>query len=204
MTRTLAGATRLGFILPLAGAATIALFILMQVLIRTDLAAIGEPEERVRITIAEYIPEERVVRTLDEPETETLEPPDYPVIDRERAVPEGFVETVSLGEIAVTPEVEGIEAGHVVIQREPAPLVRVEPGYPPRLLERGIEGTCLVRFDVLGSGRTANVSIVSCDRGFEQASLRAVREWRYSADADTGPNAVALSGLTTRLDYRFD
>lgn len=62
----------------------------------------------------------------------------------------------------------------------PPPLdTRVEPTYPRSELARGVQGDCTVRYDILASGRTANVSIIACDSaGFERASHEAVARRR--------------------------
>lgn len=204
MAGSIAATARTGLIVPIAMAITAALFILMQVLIHTDLVPPMAREDRVEISIAEYVPEEKPIRTLPDPEPAD-QMPDIPEIDRDRAVPSTVIESVAIGQIALgNPQIDTGVLDVVNIRRDPEPLVRVEPTYPPRQATRGVEGMCIVEFDVLGNGHTANARIVQCDTGFERATIQAVERWRYSASNRAGPGEVALRGLRTRLDYTLD
>lgn len=62
-----------------------------------------------------------------------------------------------------------------------SPLVRVEPHYPSKAMRRGIEGWIKVVFTVNNAGRVANVQVLAAQppRIFDQAAIRAVRQWRF-------------------------
>lgn len=204
MAGTLNAIARTGLIAPIAAAVTVALFILMQILIRTDTIPRMERSEPARISIAEYVPETEVIRIVPEPvPTELM--PEIPRLALETAVPDGAIAAVTQRQIQIgnpTIDTESLRAAE--LNQDPQPLVRVEPAYPARPASQGVEGMCFVEFDVLGSGLTANVRVLQCDPGFERATIQAVQRWRYSASTRVGPGEIALRGLHTRLDYRLD
>ena len=56
------------------------------------------------------------------------------------------------------------------------------PKYPKRAAERGIEGYCIVDYEVRRSGKTDNVRIDRCSNDiFAAASVRAVKKFKYRA-----------------------
>lgn len=204
MSVSLAGASRLSLVVPLAAAVTIALFILMQILIRTDLIAIDPPQDRPRIAIAEYVPPVEIDRTPPEI-TDPVPPPELPDLRIRIDQPGSLGQGVPTGPIMIdTPVIDPFDEAGIQFQHDPGPLVRVEPVYPARMLDRGVEGRCTLRFDVLGSGQTANVELLGCDSGFERASLSAVYDWRYSASDRVAAGEIAVRGLTTVLEYKLD
>ncbi len=72
--------------------------------------------------------------------------------------------------------------------REVVPLVRVEPNYPPRALQQGIEGFVDVRFTITPVGTVANTEIIQSKPPyiFDRSAIRAVRKWRYSPKIENG------------------
>lgn len=82
-----------------------------------------------------------------------------------------------------------------------APIVRRPPVYPPRALERGLEGHVQVRFDVSAAGVVENLSVEdSSDGVFEESALRAVAEWRYLPRIVAGQRAAA-AGVQTVIRF---
>lgn len=82
------------------------------------------------------------------------------------------------------------------------PLVRVDPDYPPRARQRGIEGWVEVEFTITPLGTVQDPKILRASPSgiFEQAVLRAVRRWRYNPRIKDG---VAVS-RTERTRLRFE
>lgn len=187
----------------LAGVITFSLFMVMQALIAFD----AQPEEAVEtpaITISFDVPE--LEPTGRQPRIDhvdpILAPPPRPVITTEReALP------IETNNTVATPQIENdaVMDGVSDLVLAPPPLdTRVEPVYPPREAARGVQGDCTGRYDILASGRTANLSVLGCDsRGFERASLEAVARWRHAAVRGQDPNAVVRRGVTTTLAYRL-
>lgn len=60
------------------------------------------------------------------------------------------------------------------------PVLSIAPAYPPRLIRRGVEGQCVIGFDIGAGGATQNVRALSCTTpALEKPALRAVESWRY-------------------------
>ena len=81
-------------------------------------------------------------------------------------------------------------------------IVRVEPTYPARPLQQGLEGFVIVQFDVLEDGTVSNVSIVeSSSRLFETAATRAAMRFRFKPRVVGG---VALATTGVQNLFRFE
>ena len=66
--------------------------------------------------------------------------------------------------------------------RDATPLVRIEPEYPMRMRQRGIEGAVGITFTIAKTGtvKDAVVDISQPPGVFDKAALAAVRRWRYN------------------------
>ena len=87
--------------------------------------------------------------------------------------------------------------------RDVVPLVRIEPDYPPRALEKGIEGWVIVRFTIttIGTVKDAVVVEASPPKVFDDAAVKAVLRWKYNPKIEEG-TAVERRGVQVLL--RFD
>ena len=86
-------------------------------------------------------------------------------------------------------------------QTPPRLLENRPPTYPARALVDRMEGTVLLRLQVAGDGRVAEVEVFTSSghRVLDAAAVRAVRSWRF-APARRGGRPVAA---TVRLPVRF-
>lgn len=68
------------------------------------------------------------------------------------------------------------------------PVKRVEPAYPPEAARAGTTGYVDVEFEVDPTGKVASVSVVSAKptRTFEQAAVRAVKQWTFEPGGGKG------------------
>ncbi len=192
---------------PIAGTVTFLLFLLMHTLITTEEIELEEEPEDLRITIAETVEEIQAnVRELtidDVPEV--TPPPPPPQIERQSAEqPTEDMSTV-VGEIPAfeAPSLTGADVNFSVSDRDAQPLVRIEPQYPMRAAERGVEGTCTVTFDVTPDGVTTNITILACDSSlFRRDSIRAVERWRYQPKIVDGI-PVRRTGVVTEFNFQL-
>lgn len=193
--------------LPLAAGATVALFMGMRALI--DIGDVTLPEDVPDIDIVmidqpePYDPDGRINRFEDIADVPPPPPPE--LIEVDRTAPESEVQQVSytLPEIE-RPRIREGSGGLVSPDRTPAPVVRVDPVYPARMAERGIDGQCTAIFDITPQGTTTNIRILSCSNvGFERATRQAVSRWRYQPQVRDG-EPVMFRGATTQLVYRLD
>jgi periplasmic protein TonB len=83
-------------------------------------------------------------------------------------------------------------------------IVRVEPAYPIRAAESGLEGYVIVRFDVNPDGTVTNATVVhSSHKVFEKAALKAAARFRYKARVVDGV-AQATYGLESRFTFEME
>lgn len=85
------------------------------------------------------------------------------------------------------------------------PLVRVDPEYPPRARQQGIEGWVNLEFTIspVGTVQDARVMEASPAFVFDRAALKAVRRWRYNPKMEGGV-AVARAGVQVRLRFEIE
>ncbi|WP_203293208.1 energy transducer TonB [Maricaulis parjimensis] len=192
---------------PIAGIITVALFFIMTRLILVEGAPVNEDVEDRNFTINDEVAEVDARRrdTTIEDVQQVDPPPPPPQIERQRAEqPSEGLATV-MGEIPAfeAPQLNSDSVNFSVSDRDAQPLVRIEPQYPMRAAERGVEGSCWVRFDVTPDGTPTNVSVYRCDSSlFERASIRAVERWRYNPKVENGV-PVARRGVETRFDFQL-
>lgn len=204
-SRALGSAVRVVAASGLAGVITVCLFGLMQALIASDAPPPTDGAEPPVVTISFDVPDrEPPPRGPRDPRLDApiAPPPSAPRITaaaQARPAEGGFAATVP----AI--ETDAVMQGLDRIALAPPPLAtRVEPVYPRRELALGVQGDCTIRYDILASGRTANLSVLRCDtRGFERASLEAVAGWRHAAARGQDQGAVVRRGVTTTLSFRL-
>ena len=82
------------------------------------------------------------------------------------------------------------------------PIVRVEPQYPLRASERGIEGWVTVEFTIskLGTVKDPRVLKSYPSSIFDRASLKAIRKWKYNPKIEDG-EPVERPGVKVRLKF---
>lgn len=192
---------------PVAAIVTVFLFYVMQGLIQVD--EVDQPEEAEDVTfsindeVAEV--EARVRDTTIDDVQQVDPPPPPPQIERQRAEQpsEGLATVMGAIPDFEAPQLNSDSVSFSVSDRDAQPLVRIEPQYPLRAAERGIEGSCYVRFDVTPDGTPTNVEIMRCDSSmFERAAIRAVERWRYNPRVEDGV-PVARRGVETRFDFQL-
>jgi protein TonB len=71
--------------------------------------------------------------------------------------------------------------------RDPLPLVRVEPQYPQQARHRKLEGWVQVRFTISTAGSVRDAAVVkSSDSLFERSAIQAVNKWKYQPQMQEG------------------
>ena len=87
--------------------------------------------------------------------------------------------------------------------RDPVPLVRVDPEYPARAQQQGIRGFVDVEFTISPVGTVVDVKILKSKppRVFDRAAVQAVRRWKYNPPIRNGV-AVAQPGVRTRFTFQ--
>ena len=85
------------------------------------------------------------------------------------------------------------------------PIVKVTPVYPPRALNRGIEGNCVIEFTVMADGSVDDASVVTdqCDALFSGVSLQAVKKFKYKPRIENGI-PITVAGIRNKFVYRLE
>jgi protein TonB len=178
----------LGIALLLSAAVTFALFFLMQFLIAMDSIA---PEKGDSIKIADItmpdieIEVQRVQPKPEQPD-EPEEIPDLPEPDLNAAAPTG--DGIQISRVNVDVGDLGGNASVAASDAEYLPIVVIQPQYPNRALQRGIEGWCQVMFTVDENGGVLDPVVVDADPPdiFNSASLRAVQRFKFNPRTKDG------------------
>lgn len=175
-------AVNLVIALLLASAVTFGLFFLMQFLISMDAE---QPEKGEGVKIADItIPDielevQRVQPKPEEPE-DVQELPDLPEPEFNLSGPADGGFQISRVQV----DVGGLDnsASISATDAEYLPIVVIEPQYPQRALQRGIEGWCQVRFTVDENGGVIDPVVVDGEPPgmFDSASLRAVQRFKFN------------------------
>lgn len=192
---------------PVAAIVTVFLFYLMQELIKVDEVEQPQDVDDITFSINDEVAEveARVRDTTIDDVQQVDPPPPPPQIERQRAEQpsEGLATVMGAIPDFEAPQLNSDSVSFSVSDRDAQPLVRIEPQYPLRAAERGIEGSCYVRFDVTPDGTPTNIEILRCDSSFfERASIRAVERWRYNPRVEDGV-PVARRGVETRFDFQL-
>ena len=192
---------------PIAAFVTVFLFFVMTRLIMVDEIIQEEEVEDRQFSINDEVQEVEARRrdTTIEDVQQVDPPPPPPQIERQRAEQpaEGLATVMGAIPDFEAPQLNSDSVNFSVSDRDAQPLVRIEPQYPMRAAERGVEGSCWVRFDVTPDGTPTNIDIFRCDSSlFERASIRAVERWRYNPKVQDGV-PVARRGVETRFDFRL-
>jgi protein TonB len=84
------------------------------------------------------------------------------------------------------------------------PLVRVDPDYPPRARQRGIEGYVDIEFTISPVGTVQNPEVIGSEPSFtfDRAALRAVRKWKYNPKIEGGV-PIARPGVQVRIRFEL-
>jgi len=89
--------------------------------------------------------------------------------------------------------------------RDVIPLVRINPEYPRRAQERGVEGWVQLEFSITASGTVSDVKVIDAEpKGlFEDAATKAMLRWKYNPKVVDG-RAVERHGLRVVLRFNLE
>lgn len=190
-------------IMAAAGLMTLGLFYSMQLLIMSDgqVPSIKETPIIQDITMPEWIVD--IVRITPRP----------PEIEKPPEIPQELIRSID-DKPVIGPVFTGIAEGTTVEVRDnlrlgPAdsnamPIAQIQPTYPTRAAEKGIEGFVLVQFDVNETGSVVNPEILGADPPgiFDRAAIRALERWKYQPKVVNG-KAIKMIGLQTRFTFNL-
>jgi len=84
------------------------------------------------------------------------------------------------------------------------PIVRVQPQYPLRASERGIEGWVEVEFFISKLGTVKDPRVINSHPSsiFDRSALKAIRKWKYNPKIEDG-EPVERPGIKVRLKFEL-
>lgn len=194
--------------IPLAAVVAVILFLIMRALIAIGDVSLDEEREALRIDIRPQV-EEIVAQTRDmtPDRVQEVEPPPPPPEIRKQASVLPTEALVNIGGQIPEFEQPDLNRGDIsfnVSDRDAQPMVRIPPTYPPRAAEQGLEGNCVMNFDVSPDGQPFNIRAISCTSSqFESTSIRAVERWKYQPKIVDGA-PVARTGVQTTIEYQLE
>jgi periplasmic protein TonB len=98
----------------------------------------------------------------------------------------------------------GSPFGGGLSDRDPLPLVRIEPQYPPQARQRNLEGWVQVQFTISTTGAVKDAVVVKSSNSlFEHNALQAVSKWKYQPQIRGGKPAET-AGQQVVLRFRMD
>ena len=112
---------------------------------------------------------------------------------------------------SLTPMVDGTDAlaGGIGAgggaDRDVVPLVRIEPDYPIRARQRGIEGWVALQFTIGRSGAVKDAVVVDAypSTVFNRSALQAVQKWKYNPKIENG-SAIERPGVKVVLEFSME
>jgi len=182
---------------------TFGLFYVMQALILGKDAKLDKPIgtmiDFVRLKKeSELETKKRKMPEKQEPE-EPPPPPDLSMA-KSNAPDQGLQEMAFAVDVDV--DVGGTDVAIAASDSDVVPIVRVNPQYPLRASERGIEGWVEVEFTISKTGTVKNPRVLNSYPSsiFDREALKAIRKWKYNPKIEDG-QPVERPGVKVRLKF---
>jgi len=188
----------------LAGVVTFGLFYLMQWLVVTEEVQLSDVES-IRIVDVVRVDQEqepkREETEVERPDQPEAPPPD---LDMPQASANAGGGGLNFGNLSMNTSMTGTGPSlGAASDGDYLPLVRIQPQYPRRAAERGIEGYVVVQLTVTPDGTTRDIEVVEADpQGyFERAAKRAAEKFKYKPKVVNG-QPVTVEGV--RYIFTFE
>ncbi|TXY14145.1 energy transducer TonB [Vibrio mimicus] len=196
---------------PIALAVTLALFSLMAWMVDNGGKSIPKPTSTFSFTMV-MAEQEQDVQRRQRSIPEQPQVPQVPTQAPARSEQTAAMDVSSLNplvDLNLSTAIEGVavnapQFGEFSVNQQVMPLHRVEPNYPAKALQRGVEGYVTLRFNIDELGKTRDIEVVDSNpkRYFEREAMLALRNWKYQPKIVDG-KAVVQTGLTVRLEFKL-
>ena len=189
----------------MATAVTFGLFFIMQLLVASGSSELHE-EDNLRILDMVRLKQDETIqskdRKVDRPPEVEAPPPDVE-IPKAASLKPG--QSLSIGRTNVTTSLDIGTGFGSITDGEYLPIVKVQPIYPRRAAERGIEGYVLLEFTVTALGTVENPIIIEEEpKGyFGRAALNAAKKFKYKPKIMNG-EPVPVSGVRNLITFELE
>ncbi|TNE63232.1 MAG: energy transducer TonB [Alphaproteobacteria bacterium] len=197
---------RYGSALVASAGVTFGLFFLMQSLVTFDDVKIDEEKQLRFIDVVQDIqdqPPQRMERQVERPPEVEAPPPELDTPTVQIDGPNKLNLSIGRSNSGAGVDLGGIDLGPSQ-DGDYLPLVRVQPQYPRRAQERGIEGYVIVELTVNEDGTVPPDSIIIVEaepKGyFERAATQAAAKFKYKPKVVNG-KPMAVSGVKYRFSF---
>ena len=186
---------------------TFGLFWIMQALIGVEGEELDEQKRTmidfVRLKREEVVEEKKRELPDKTPPEDQPPPPEMNLADHLR--PDLGGDGIGMGFDAELNLDTGTGLGIGAADQDVVPLVRVQPAYPIRAAQRGIEGWVELEFTISRSGTVKDAQIIGYypSSVFNSAALQAIRRWKYNPKTENG-KPVERPGVTVRLVFQLN
>lgn len=185
-----------------------ALFLIMNMLISVKEVKLDESEQRVLTSITPQQQDTDVrVRQRSKPKRidSAQKPPPPPKVSATKSqidLPTPRIEGAAPTDLNLG-RMDSLAIDPVAISdRDAQPIRPPTPSYPQRAAERGIEGSCDVRFDVDTRGRPYNISATCSDSIFTREAERAVSRVEFAPKIIRG-KAAERRNVVYPLEFKL-
>ncbi|NVJ59468.1 MAG: energy transducer TonB [Gammaproteobacteria bacterium] len=186
---------------------TAGLFVTMLALIKTGEGGLSEPPEGRVLDFVRVKQDETVQKKERKPEKppQPEEPP--PDLPQPQIDPSNVSDTDSNMSFQADLSADaGLQGGMSLdaSDGEYLPIVKVQPIYPRRALQRGIEGFVIVEFTVTPQGTVVDPSVVQAEPEgiFDRAAMDAAMKFKYKPRVIDG-KAVSVPGVQNQITFKM-
>lgn len=189
----------------IATVVTFGLFTLMQRLVESGDSRLTE-DDGLRLVDMVQVDREietiRKERTVEKPDDVTP-PPDMDIPQVQTLRPGATSVAFSGAQVNAGVDIGGASFGGVS-DGDYLPIVKVQPQYPRRAAERGVEGYVLLEFTVTALGTVENPTVIEADPPgyFERAAIRAALKFKYKAKVVNG-EPMAVAGVRNLITFEL-
>ncbi|MFO7286736.1 MAG: TonB family protein [Gammaproteobacteria bacterium] len=193
---------RYGLAVGVGVAVTFGLLFVMQLLIASGQGRLDE-KRAVRLVDMVRVEREEVVERKQQKPEKPPEPerqPDLPNTSMNTNFDAGLAVSVSAPQFSSSGvQVGGLGVG--VSDGEYLPIVKVQPVYPQRAAQRGLEGYVIVEFTVTRTGTTKDIRVVeSTNPIFDKPAMDAAAKFKYKPRVING-EPVEVPGVRNKITF---
>ncbi|GAM74464.1 ferric siderophore transport system [Vibrio ishigakensis] len=204
---------RLFIALPLALLMTFFVFGFMTWLVNLGKTPLPDQKPPVRFDILQVEQDsatQRRQRQLPDTPEKPQQPPETQVSDPTNVSENSIsMDSLDLPQVALDTGVSGLAISNpgpmkIAQNQQVMPLHRMEPRYPPRALNRKIEGYVVMSFSINDVGTPVDIKVVEAEpaRVFDREAIRALQRWKYQPMVVNG-KAQTREGQTVKLEFKL-